>query len=240
MSKVQINHSNGAEIKIRMFANCGLNNKLGALQYINDTLTLMWTDNNVPIDKNEVIYENGTSFTENPLRGATITRCECYVELTYTIKNLFRIPPLKIYDTEVYVRNSLFRYYRPTFEIFQGEKINFVDSLGIKRGKWIEFDTLRRIIKIDHLIDDTHKFETEIFDYHLNGLISKLTLDVLQTEGYKLIQKYSEKGNIIEQRFIQKHQNNVGAYYTEYIEYFDEFGAVIKREIQNKESPSKN
>jgi len=233
-------NENRIEIKIRMFANSGLNKKLGALQYINDTLTLMWTDYNVPIDKDAVIYENGALFTENTLRGATTTRCECYIELTYTIKNLFRIPPLKIYDKEVYVRNSLFRYYRPTFEIFQDEKINYIDSLGIKRGKWIEFDSLGRIVKIEFRIDDTHVSETELFEYHLNGLISKLTLDVLNSEGYKLVQKYSEKGFIIEQIFIQKFHNKEGVYYNEYIECFDEFGAVTRRKIENKPTPSKN
>jgi len=227
-------YKDSLKIKIRLYENCGLNSNQGALVLKNDTIILMWTDNNLPIKTEGVIYENGTWFNNDSIKISTRTRCSCYMEITYVLKGIKKLKPLKVYDKIVFEKDSMYRIYTPKYEIYEGDTINYVDKLGIKRGKWVEFDSLGRIIEINYNRDKIHFSKSEYFEYHLNGKIALHTVVDNKMEEYLIQEKYDTNARLLERNFYFSYYNyntNEG-FLIEYEEFFDENEILIERKIK--------
>jgi hypothetical protein len=63
-----IQYKDSTTIQVRLQENCGLNYKQGAFSLLNDTLNLLYTENNMPLEYKNIIYENGTWFHLDSLR----------------------------------------------------------------------------------------------------------------------------------------------------------------------------
>ena len=104
-SKVRLNlhsidyYKDSLRLKVRLIENCGLYHKQGAIISRNDTLILMWTDNNNEIDKNlhDFKLDLGISYLENePILG--VEKIPLYKETYFLIskkKNLKNKKKLK-------------------------------------------------------------------------------------------------------------------------------------------------
>ncbi len=227
------NYKDSLKIKVRLYENCGLDLKQGALMVENDTLILMWTENNTPIEKEGVVYEKGTWFNKDSLQVRSYLACDCYMELTYVIKGLDIIKPLKIFNRNVFQRDSMYRLFNPTFQIYEGDTINYTDSIGVQKGKWIEFDSLGRVAMIEIIIDELFTEEFENFEYHENGEIATHFLARRTKNGFVMEEKYYQNGQLKERFFssdiILDHEHDY--FNVSYKEYFDEEGELIKREL---------
>jgi hypothetical protein len=221
------------KISVRLYENCGLNSKQGAIIHRNDTLILMWTENNIPITQEEVVYENGTWFHPDSSSGRSHVSCDCYVELTYVFSGVKKLKHLKVYNTEVFPKDSMYRLFNPTFEIYNGDTINYVDNLGIKRGKWILFDSLNRITSIAFIVNEYYTSEFESFEYHENGEIAVYILVRDKKLGFQMEEKYDDSGVLRERYFTNNfYLTGDNAFFEiTYIEYFDEKGDLIERKL---------
>ncbi len=227
-------YKDSIRINIRLEENCGLYLKQGAVQIEDDTINLMWTSNNEPIKMNDVIYENGTWFHPDSSSSSSHVLCECYIEVTYVFKNLKNLTNLKINNKTVLEKDSMYQIFTPTFQTFEGDTINYTDSIGIQRGKWIEFDSLNRITKIELKESNSFSSEFEKFEYHQNGEISEYYFSKRANRDFSLIEKYDTLGNLIERDFrggIFYNDSSFDFLDIHYIEYFDSNGKLINREL---------
>ena len=226
-------YKDSLKLNVRLYQNCGLNSKQGAIHFQNDTLVLMWTENNSPIEKDGVIYEKGTWFHKDSLRKRSGTTCSCYMELTYVIKGLEKIAPLKINNRIVFQRDSMYKIFTPTFRMFEGDTINYMDSIGVKTGKWVEFDSLERVTKIEHIVTENFSSEFESFEYHGNGEIAIHNFERRAINGCMMEEKYDSTGVLRERYFASDlyFKDSDDYFQVRYIEFFDEKGELIKRDL---------
>ena len=227
-------YKDSLSLKVRLYENCGLDSKQGAIITKNDTLILMWTDNNRTIYGKDVVYENGTWFSKDSLIRSIETSCNCYIEISYTIKDIKEVNHIQVYNRNVVEKDSMYRLYEPTFKIFEGDTVNYTDSLGVKKGKWMEFDSLGRVVSIE--IKSSHLFseEYESFEYHDNGKLALHTLTIETRNGFTLEEKYYKNGNIKERLFQSfLSLKNFATFDVSYKEYFNKRGKLKKRELLN-------
>lgn len=226
-------YKDSVKISVRLYENCGLNSKQGAFTKSNDTLILMWTDNNVPITKEGVVYEKGTWFHPDSSDGWSSTSCDCYMEITYVFSGIKKLENLQVYNHEVFPRDSMYRLFAPRFEVYKGDTINYVDELGVKRGRWILFDSLNRISSISFIINEYYTSEFESFEYHENGEIAVYVLARDTKFGFQMEEKYNNLGVLRERYFSNNFYLEGDNEYFEitYLEYFDEKGNLIERKL---------
>lgn len=228
-----IDYKDSIKVSVRLYENCGLDSKQGAFTLSNDTLILMWTDQNVPIKKEGVIYEKGTWFHHDSSSGWSSVSCDCYMELTYVFSGIKKLKNIHVYNREVFPKDSMYRLFNPTFEMYEGDTINYVDELGIKRGKWILFDSLDRITSISFIVNEYYISEFESFTYHENGEISVYILARNNKLGFQMEEKYDNQGVLRERYFSNNFYLEGDNEYFEitYIEYFDEKGNLLERKL---------
>ena len=237
-SKVRLNlhsidyYKDSLRLKVRLIENCGLYHKQGAIISRNDTLILMWTNNNRTIYGKDVVSENRTWFSKDSLIRSIETSCNCYIEISYTIKDIKEVNHIQVYNKNVVEKDSMYRLYEPTFKIYEGDTINYTDTLGIKKGKWMEFDSLGRVLEIKIESGIHYRVHYEKFEYHNNGEIAVHYLTSESKNAFSMIEKYYENGQIKE-RYFAYHPYLDGNDYLNlvYEEHFDESGKLIKREL---------
>lgn len=226
-------YKDSLKISVRLIENCGLDSKKGAVIHRNDTLILLWTENNFPIASKGVVYEKGTWFHPDSLQKWSGTDCDCYMELTYVLSGIKDVKNLSVYNRHVFPKDSMYRIFTPTFEMYEGDTINYTDSLGIKKGKWILFDSLNRIKSISLILNKYYTSEFESFEYYNNGKLDKHTLYRYKEHDFLMEEKYDALG-ILRERYCSNKfnfQNVNDNFDISYIEYFDEKGNLTERKL---------
>jgi hypothetical protein len=157
--------------------------------------------------------------------------CSCYLELNYILEKTKHIPKLLIQGKKVYSKDSIYRLFKPSFEIYEGDTINYTDTLGLRQGKWIYFDSLNRISNITKIRDDRYSYEDEYFEYYPNNEIARYEYYLMERTNFNLIEHYDTSGVITHRWFTGGVDDNSGSINIEYKEYFDKKGKLIRREL---------
>lgn len=161
-----------------------------SVKYYQDTLRINYEDFKVT----EGILEDGSEveFTEK-------TTCDCYFESEYKISGLSKNPSvILLNDKHLEYHPDKYKIYAETFQILDGDTVNYKDKYGFEQGLWLlDFPFGGYSIGFQK---DGKYITLERKLYHENGqLKSELNLDSL---GRGFGKSFYEDG-VIESIFVQ-------------------------------------
>lgn len=173
------------EIRFATMSNCaGMSNPQSSLS--SDTLKITYDDFIAKIDT----LEDGSIVEVHD-----IVMCDCYFESEYLITELSKRPSIILLNGEVMKFNSnKYRPYPISFEILDGDTVNYIDEYGLQQGPWIFRDTKGQLLFQGTKKNDSIVVGTS-YQYHKNGnLKAKLEWMNFEHSNYY---EYDLNGNLV-------------------------------------------
>jgi antitoxin component YwqK of YwqJK toxin-antitoxin module len=172
---------------LETYDNCANVNSKGHFKIQDDTIKLYYEQ--IP----EIRIENGDT-----VKYYFEEMCDCPILIDYKISNIrSRNYKFKLNNNTINYHSDRFVMFPVSFEIVNGDTINYADRYGLKQGVWIESDTLEKSNVNIFYVDSEWK-DGIVKYFHENGNIRR----IIRRENYNLVEfsEYDLNGNLIEDK----------------------------------------
>ncbi|MEQ9302834.1 MAG: hypothetical protein RJQ14_02890 [Marinoscillum sp.] len=157
-------------IKIRTITNCAFDNLIGAFAQKEDTLNLLFTLKGEPIKGKGVKYQMDRKVETDGIIEMAL--CDCYAQLEYRFK-IENLPDvLVLHSKKLYHPKEIYPIIEPSYEMFNGEIVNRIDSIGNQQGRWI-FRNDKGQVDYEEYFSDDESISTKYVEYYENGKIKR-------------------------------------------------------------------